>query len=141
VALSYVWGGVDQHTLTEDTLEMLKAPNGIQRSHLTTTIRDAIMFTERLGERYLWVDALCIIQDSKAVRQQTLADMDRIYAQSLLTIVAGSCTNAEDHLPGVSVQRTWKQWYRKISPGLTISAHFDFKDLLEDSVYNTRAWT
>jgi hypothetical protein len=141
LALSYVWGGVEQHTLNEDNIEELKARNGIRPRSLAPTIRDAIALTKELGERYLWIDTLCVIQDSKPIREQTLADMNRIYAQSLLTIVAGSCTNANDELPGVTVQRTWKQWYQKISPILTLSAHFDFKDLLEDSTYCTRAWT
>jgi len=141
VALSYVWGGVSQYMLTEDNLEELLTKGSIQEKHLAPTIRDAVLLTERLGQRYLWVDALCIVQDSRAVRQQTLQDMGCIYAQSLLTIVAGSATSANDNILGVSVERTWIQWFQKISPSLTLSAHFDFKDFLENAKYSERAWT
>jgi hypothetical protein len=141
LALSYVWGAVDQYMLSEDNIEKLKKSFSIQPRHLTATIRDAIVLTKQLGERYLWVDTLCIIQDSKSVRQQTLRDMGSIYAQSLLTIVAGSCSSANDSLPGVTEQRIWIQWHQKVSNSLAISAHFDFKDLLERTTYQSRAWT
>jgi hypothetical protein len=36
----------------------------ISMSELWPTFRDAIYITRRLGVRYLWIDALCIIQDS-----------------------------------------------------------------------------
>ncbi|KAF2795752.1 HET-domain-containing protein [Melanomma pulvis-pyrius CBS 109.77] len=97
--------------------------------------------TGKLQEQYLWVDALCIIQDSDEIMQQTIRDMDRIYAQSVLTIVAATCLSANDSLPGVAGKRRWTQWYQKISPSLTLSAHFDFKDYMMCSKYNQRAWT
>lgn len=141
VALSHVWGGTKQHMLTEDNLEDLRKKGGIRENQVSQTIRDAMIFTRNLGERYLWCDALCIVQDSKAIRQQTLQDMGVIYGQSLITIVAGSCNNADENLPGVSTERHWMQWFQRISPSLTVSAHFDFKDHLEDAKYSRRAWT
>ncbi|KAH7063775.1 heterokaryon incompatibility protein-domain-containing protein [Paraphoma chrysanthemicola] len=141
LALSYVWGGVTQFMLREGNVDELKKRFSIQPRHLTTTVRDAIALTEKLGERYLWVDTLCIIQDSTAIRQQTLQDMGLIYAQAVLTIVAGSSSDANSPLLGVTEERSWTQWYQKISNTLTISAHFDFKDYLENAVYSSRAWT
>ncbi|KAF3004782.1 hypothetical protein E8E13_002307 [Curvularia kusanoi] len=67
--------------------------------------------------------------------------MGQIYEQSLLTIVAGNCSSANDHLPGVTKARVWKYWAAKVSSALSISAHYDFKDLLEHATYNQRAWT
>jgi len=100
---------VTQYLLSEDNLERFKERGSIQPAHTTATIRDAMVLTERLGERYLWVDALCIVQDSEAAKQQTLRDMGRIYAQSKLTIVAGACSSANDPLLGVTEPRTWSQ--------------------------------
>jgi|TARA_R110002003_G_scaffold3185_2_gene24884 hypothetical protein len=141
LALSYVWGGVSQYMLSQDNIDKMKERFSIQPRHLTATVRDAIALTEKLGERYLWVDTLCIIQDFKAVRQSTLQDMGSIYAQSVLTIVAGSSSSADSPLLGVTEERSWIQWYQKVSATLTISAHFDFKDYLEHAVYSSRAWT
>jgi hypothetical protein len=141
LALSYVWGGVLQYKLTEHNLDALSMKFSLRPEHLTTTIRDAITLTRQLGERYLWVDTLCLIQDSTAIRQQTLQEMDRIYSQSVLTIVAGSSSSANDPLLGISKPREFTQWYQKVTPTLTLSAHFDFKDILEGSIYSRRAWT
>jgi hypothetical protein len=141
IALSYVWGGVPQLELSEDNFEQLTQRQSLKEEYLTTTIRDAMELTRKLRERYLWVDALCIIQDSDEIRQQSIQDMGRIYADSLLTIVSATCVSANDPLHGVSKKRDWKQWYQKISPSLTLSAHFDFKDYLMCSTYSERAWT
>ncbi|RGP66159.1 hypothetical protein FSPOR_6779 [Fusarium sporotrichioides] len=62
VALSYAWGPVNDHlvrTTASNLQEMLLA---LPFPQLPKTIRDAIIFTRRLGFRYLWVDALCILQ-------------------------------------------------------------------------------
>lgn len=53
IALSYVWGGVDQYMLTEDNLEELQLRGGIKEKHLAKTLQDAMALTEKLGLRYL----------------------------------------------------------------------------------------
>ncbi|KAK1502880.1 hypothetical protein CTAM01_04869 [Colletotrichum tamarilloi] len=32
---------------------------------LSKTFQDAVLVTRRLGIKYIWIDSLCIIQDSK----------------------------------------------------------------------------
>ncbi len=44
----------------------------IDRSKLPQTTRDAMAVVEAIGERYLWVDALCIVQDNKKELNDTL---------------------------------------------------------------------
>ena len=67
VALSYVWGSSRSFTAREGNFKALLRFDGFRRylPSLPRTIRDAIELVRALGERYLWVDALCIIQDSK----------------------------------------------------------------------------
>jgi hypothetical protein len=59
VALSYVWGKVDQLKLLTSNLADLSTPGALSwekfRSRLPRTIFDAIKLTAALGERYLWV--------------------------------------------------------------------------------------
>jgi hypothetical protein len=62
-ALSYCWGGPQEVVAKEDT--WVAMTQGITLSVLPKTIQDAVTVTRRLGLRYLWVDALCIKQDSK----------------------------------------------------------------------------
>ncbi|KAI1765504.1 hypothetical protein GGR53DRAFT_465330 [Hypoxylon sp. FL1150] len=38
---------------------------GFRMARLSGTIRDAVVVTRKLGQSFLWVDALCILQDSE----------------------------------------------------------------------------
>ncbi|KAF7527685.1 hypothetical protein G7054_g10419 [Neopestalotiopsis clavispora] len=68
--------------------------HGIDIRVLGQTIRDAIQVTHRLCIEYLWVDALCIIQDSDEDKANELAQMGNIHRDAYLTIIASSATKA-----------------------------------------------
>ena len=55
---------------------------------LTKTPQDAVTITRQFGIRYLWIDALCIIQDSHSVWSIEAANMAKIYWNALITIAA-----------------------------------------------------
>ncbi|KAL7931997.1 heterokaryon incompatibility protein domain-containing protein [Trichoderma chlorosporum] len=112
VALSYVWGVDYQLRTTSATLQDFRrklpgitATEGNDR--LPKTIKDAIKVTLALGYRYLWVDALCIVQDSPSDLEIQLAQMDSIYGLAALTIVARGGRSSDSGLPGISVPRNW----------------------------------
>ncbi|KAH9893258.1 hypothetical protein C8Q73DRAFT_666029 [Cubamyces lactineus] len=63
-------------------------------SRLPKTIVDAVQITYALGIRYLWVDSLCIIQDSREDQNKELARMRNVYRQAFLVIDAASAINA-----------------------------------------------
>jgi len=90
VALSYVWGGVQQHSYQAGS-EL--------RGDVPQTIEDAICLTARLGKRYLWVDSLCIDQASASDKERQIRLMCSIYQGAYLTIVAVSGTSAAAGLP------------------------------------------
>ncbi|KAI0655260.1 heterokaryon incompatibility protein-domain-containing protein [Cubamyces menziesii] len=94
VALSYVWGGEQPHRTTEANLSSYMA--GINPSNLPQTIRDAIYVTHKLGVGYLWIDSLCIIQDSPQDKHRELASMCDVYRRAYLTIDAASAERASD---------------------------------------------
>lgn len=62
--LSYVWGGPLQNALVQANVDELQAPGSL--TDLPETIQGAIYITEDLYIPFLWVDALCIIQDDDA---------------------------------------------------------------------------
>lgn len=101
VALSYVWGTTPFQTLTKDTLAECKEAGALSASWVPNTIADAIQVTKGLGERYLWVDSLCIIQDSEADKAKFVPYMDVIYGCACVTIIDASGQSAFGGLPGV----------------------------------------
>jgi hypothetical protein len=58
----------------------------ISLKELPRTFQDAILVARRLGFRFLWIDSLCIIQDSRKDWAQEAASMHLYYRRSALTI-------------------------------------------------------
>ncbi|KAI0630026.1 heterokaryon incompatibility protein-domain-containing protein [Trametes polyzona] len=95
VALSYVWGGPqDKHRTTEDN--MAAYHDGIDPTTLPQTIRDAIYVTHALGIDSLWLDSLCIIQDSTEDKHCEMARMRHIYRNAYVTIIAASASSVTE---------------------------------------------
>jgi len=63
---------------------------------LTATFRDAITICRRLGIFYLWIDSLCIIQDSKDDWKDQASKMTGIYENSFITIAATKSRNSSE---------------------------------------------
>jgi hypothetical protein len=63
LSLSYCWGVEPSMKLSNDKIRKWK--NGIALTNFDDTIRDAISVTRALGISYMWIDALCILQDGK----------------------------------------------------------------------------
>ncbi|KAI2620064.1 HET-domain-containing protein [Hypoxylon sp. NC1633] len=92
VALSYCWGGdVRLKTLRENIHCLMQ---GFRLAQLPAAVKDAAYLTRKLGVKYLWVDALCIVQDSKADWEEQSAKMCSIYERSYLTILASTAGSA-----------------------------------------------
>lgn len=93
LALSYRWGGPQNTITTTSNLEALKS--GFRIAILPKTLRDAIILTRELGFRYLWVDALCIIQNDVEDQSAEITKMGLIYKNATLTIAAANTPNAD----------------------------------------------
>ncbi|EPE32322.1 putative tol protein [Glarea lozoyensis ATCC 20868] len=86
--LSYCWGsGVEHITTTTSNLSeyMVALPRDLPK-----TILDAIEVCQKICVRYLWIDALCIIQDDESDKLDQIATMGSIYKSSFISIVAAS---------------------------------------------------
>ena len=77
---------------TTSTLQDLKAR--IQYADLPRTYCNAISVCRALKVRYLWIDSLCIIQDSKDDWEREAANMAYVYSNSYLTISADWSTDS-----------------------------------------------
>lgn len=142
VALSYCWGQGKQLTTTISTLHQRQA--GIELQELPKTVRDAVMLARSLRVRYIWVDALCIIQDSKEDWRVEAARMGYVYQNACLTIAvpeSSSCTEGFLH------EKTQRQQSLSV-PCLNYGCHVVFDPLprdwdlaIEKGALNQRAWT
>ena len=94
LALSYCWGEERYNHLTTTIDTYSKHCNSIPMLELPQTILDAITFTFKLGFHHIWIDSLCIIQDSKQDKLRQLPEMKSIFENAFLTIVAASAENA-----------------------------------------------
>lgn len=94
---SYCWGDPAQHRQTK-TLKMNidQHKTSIDVSHLPKTILDALVWCRELKLLYLWVDALCIIQDDDVDKLSEIAAMGDIYANAYLTIAASTAAGSSD---------------------------------------------
>ena len=52
------------------------------------TYQGTVTIVKALGFRYLWIDSLCIVRDSGDNRRTECAQMDKIYADAVLTTAA-----------------------------------------------------
>ncbi|KAL5321062.1 hypothetical protein ACEPPN_011872 [Leptodophora sp. 'Broadleaf-Isolate-01'] len=62
LALSHCWGTNVRFVLESSNL--LARQQSLSLEDMPSTFSDAIQATRRLGYKYLWVDSLCVIQDS-----------------------------------------------------------------------------
>lgn len=101
-ALSYCWGTSTPFTTEPSTLELRL--RGISLSDLPLTLRETVKVTRELGIRYLWIDALCILQGPRedVVAQtdwrQESARMHLVYGNAFITIVAAGARNSQEGL-------------------------------------------
>ncbi|KAG4439220.1 hypothetical protein IFR05_005311 [Cadophora sp. M221] len=147
--LSYCWGLTTFKT-TKTSVDAYS--HALPYGDLPKTYRDAITLVQSLGMKYLWIDALCIVQDDNAEWQQEASRMQDIYAGSDLTIAA---TDAPDGSTGCFPPRT----ATFLADGRSNTVVFatndsnsnqehivqfhvgDSRQVTSGSILNTRGWT
>ncbi|KAK4145166.1 HET-domain-containing protein [Dichotomopilus funicola] len=91
-ALSYCWGGLLPLRTTTTTLA--KFTQELPTRLIPATFAEAMRITRAVGISYIWIDALCIIQDDIEDWQREAATMDRIYGGSQLTVAASQSADS-----------------------------------------------
>lgn len=102
--LSYAWGPAANFAKT--TASNVEAMNqSLPWNRLPKTAQDAILFTRKLGVRYLWIDALCILQnegeDDMKHRKDWSYEAERFghyYQNALITISATGAVSSHEGL-------------------------------------------
>ncbi|KAH7145455.1 heterokaryon incompatibility protein-domain-containing protein [Dactylonectria estremocensis] len=96
VALSYCWGLTGNLQTLSSTLAQME--ECIPDNALPLTVKQAFEMVKALGFRYLWVDALCIVQDDKADWQREARKMGAVYSNATLVIAAMASRATQDGL-------------------------------------------
>ncbi|KAI1827684.1 heterokaryon incompatibility protein-domain-containing protein [Xylaria intraflava] len=157
-ALSHVWGGreiIPPLRLLSTNFDRLKS--GIQESELPKNFIDAARVCAHLGIRYLWIDSLCIIQDSRDDWREQAVLMNRVYRYALVTIVATSATSCHDgflerDMESIPVVKIAYSLPAADEPSTSDSGYmiiYDYENsqdiwrmfAINGSKWNTRAWT
>jgi hypothetical protein len=87
--LSHCWGDPNlprPYLLLQENLHAMLQT--VKAADLPKTFNEAISVIRRLGVEYIWIDSLCIIQDSKTDWQRHAAIMWKVYSHSYLNISA-----------------------------------------------------
>ncbi|KAI0555811.1 HET-domain-containing protein [Xylaria curta] len=140
--LSYVWGSEKEPLQsTTQNIEALQAPGSLDSYALPKTIEDAIWLTREMGVNYLWIDRLCVIQDSDADKAIQIPQMDLVYSSACLTIMASSGT-ATDGLAGMhGTPRSIDQLTARVAENLSVMNVLRLDGAYETCAWRTRGWT
>lgn len=141
VALSYVWGDIQDEGMIQSTRATISQfSRKMNIGILPATIRDAIIVCRQLGEQYLWVDRLCILQDDEDDKAQQIQAMSAVFSAAKLVIVAACGQGMADGLAGISRPRL-TQFSRQFS-GMQVNVRLpSLWDVVGQSVWDTRGWT
>lgn len=135
IALSYICCKEDIFRVDENMLASLSVEGALAGTslRLSKTISDAIDFTREMGERYLWVDALCLAYDNQDDVDRGLWISNSIWSNAYLTLVAASGDHADAGLlPELS----------ELPDCPTTMTGFDaLEEELSRSAFSTRGWT
>lgn len=97
VALSYCWGTQREAWLRTLKSNIVQHQQSIDKEQLPQALLDAILLTRALGFRFIWIDALCIIQDDSTDLNSELVCMGNLYACADLVIgvdTTSDCTQS-----------------------------------------------
>lgn len=117
LALSYCWGDQEQTRLLASNFDQYLT--SVPELTLPATIRDTLFLARVLDIKYVWIDALCIIQDSKGDWDNQAAKMGLTYHSAYLTVCAARAKAVSegflgDRLPIVSCCGTIRRKRRSI---------------------------
>lgn len=121
---------------------------------MPATFQDAIYIARKLGIRYLWIDALCIVQDDMDDWEAEAVAMCDVFAHSQITISAAkSSSSAESFLQRAVDERLTLRFRSTLKPEIFgeyfirldpryIRVHYLYQEQedVKNSAWASRAW-
>ncbi|KAH6665936.1 hypothetical protein B0J14DRAFT_660071 [Halenospora varia] len=140
-ALSHCWGAQttwQHHSLSTSNIKALH--HKINFGRLPKTFQDAITVTRALGIRYLWIDSLCIIQDSKSDWAAEATLMEDVFSSACCTIAASSANSSDGFLGSRSTRNFVTIPTASDGPYYICDTIDDFRTDVEEGLLNRRGW-
>ncbi|KAG4267401.1 hypothetical protein FPRO04_12961 [Fusarium proliferatum] len=143
--VSYVWGNGHsrQHATRVSNIQSRRKSGGLSAviRDLPKALRQSIDLTHQLGIRYIWIDALCIVQNSRHSWNLNARAMHLIYGNSVLTICAADGNDANTGLLALDDNHQTRQMVVNYGPGVCLMLHRPAETSIETTQWNRRAWT
>ncbi|KAH8648636.1 heterokaryon incompatibility protein-domain-containing protein [Xylariales sp. PMI_506] len=142
--LSYCWGGAKFTRLESNTIKTLQS--GWDVDTLPRTFQDAINLTVKLGIQFIWIDALCIIQDSTEDWQAESVKMAQVYSNAYINLAAAA---SSDPYGGLYRDRDPRminplqmdiKWPGSLEGTFYCTADDSWRDNIDSSTLLTRGW-
>ena len=148
MALSYCWGDPEVHRALKtmhSNIDQFKQK--IVFNSLPLTLQHAVALARRLDFRYIWIDALCIIQDDENDWQAEAATMCDVYSRAAITVIACRSDGSSGGIFGVQeysscTQIPYRQTFVNVSKDY--GRDHEYNVLLQQRTdldpVHTRAW-
>ncbi|KAF2650016.1 HET-domain-containing protein, partial [Lophiostoma macrostomum CBS 122681] len=140
IALSHRWGGSQHFTTTRFNVHNHK--RGIRFADLPKTFQDSIVVARSLDIRYLWIDALCIIQDDENEWHGEALLMGNIYRNAECTIAVHDAPDDSAGFLEASLQspKSVSIECAQDNTSLTVSLRSNFRAAVDRSELTRRGW-
>jgi hypothetical protein len=139
LTLSHCWGNYVPKRLLSTNITAMK--QSIAFAELSQTFQDAMTVTYRLGLRYIWIDSLCIIQDSRDDWEKESMRMCHIYSNSFCNLCATASVDGSGGLFRDRDVRTLASVrVRAGSRARIVMDQFIWLRNVNDAPLNCRAW-
>ncbi|KAL7820636.1 heterokaryon incompatibility domain-containing protein [Trichoderma gracile] len=161
LALSYCWGRkAPSLVTTKSNYAHLKS--SISHNSLPKLYRDAVRLAQVLGIKYIWIDALCIIQDDVDDWERESQTMADIFRNSLVTVIPLCAASTDEGFlernPNIKILYHSDEWnvsgsffirhmpfsYENAESAIRNGPSFSDRPVsleLQNSVWQTRGWT
>ncbi|KAK8015800.1 Neutral/alkaline non-lysosomal ceramidase [Apiospora marii] len=155
-ALSYCWGNAAEAACQFKTEphSLAERLSGFDITDTTAVVQDAVKVCRALGIRYLWVDAVCIVQGDKDDWERESQKMSSIYhnaAATICPISSNSCLEGFLHRSSHSVQVPFRSTVNRAIQGeyalRYTNTKFSFMDVgnpaaedFAECKWKTRGW-
>jgi hypothetical protein len=139
LALSYTWGDERIHHRYFTKVETFKQHcEAIPEKSLPNLFIDALAITRNLGIKYLWIDALCIVQGEGGDWEMEAERMHATFSGAYCVLAATRCTGTNDRFLAERSQHLSATFHNR---GLAFSEDIDdFQlDVIEGHL-NKRGW-